>query len=106
MLWPQLAAAQSGAFTWIGTTTDYGTVANWTPGVVPTTSGQSASFGAGGSTSVVVGSTIAPSAWNFTSSAQSFNISGSAVNFSTAGSAGVPDPAGRGLCRERRGADP
>jgi autotransporter-associated beta strand protein len=88
MLWPQLAAAQSGTFTWIGTTTDYGTVTNWTPGVVPTTSGQSASFGAGGSTSVIVGSTIAPSAWNFTSSAQSFNISGGAVNFSKAGPAG------------------
>jgi autotransporter-associated beta strand protein len=90
------ALAQS--FTWGGTgTSDYALATNWSnPGIAPPfLPGQSAIFGATGSSTVVVDLShlpipfFQPDSWTFSADAQSvYSISGDAIAFGVAGPAG------------------
>ena len=95
MLLPRSAHAQ--AFTWGGTgstttTSAYGTASNWSNppvGAPPVFAGQSAIFGATGSSTVVIATgPMLPDSWTFTSNSQSYTISGNPVSFSLQGPTG------------------
>jgi autotransporter-associated beta strand protein len=90
-LLPSIAQAQS---VWGGTgstttTTDYNLGTNWSSvpaGAPPVAGGQSAQFGATGTSSVVVtAGPIAPDSWTFNANSQSYVVTGAAVNFSSSG---------------------
>ena len=90
-LLPTVAQAQN---TWGGTgsttaTTDYNLGTNWSSapaGAPPVAAGQSAAFGATGSTSVVVtAGPITPDSWTFNANSLSYTVSGQAVNFNASG---------------------
>src|SRR5262249_41166139 len=74
------------------TTSAYGTASNWSNppvGAPPVFAGQSAIFGATGSSTVVIGAgPMLPDSWTFTSNSQSYTISGNPVSFSLQGPTG------------------
>ena len=91
-----MTPAQAQSFTWgdagsTTATTNYNLGTNWgnpPAGAPPVTAGQSAIFDATGSATVVATSPIAPDAWAFAPTSQSYQISGAPINFSLAGPAG------------------
>jgi uncharacterized protein with beta-barrel porin domain len=82
-LLPSVAQAQS---VWGGATTDYNLGTNWsTNPTPPTVGGESAQFGATGSSSVTVtAGPITPDSWTFNANSQSYIVTGQAVNFGNA----------------------
>ncbi|WP_334518346.1 autotransporter outer membrane beta-barrel domain-containing protein [Bradyrhizobium sp. AZCC 2230] len=90
-----MARAQS---VWNGASTNYNLNTNWSPTTAPVATGQSAVFGATGSSTVTVtAGPITPDAWTFNSSSQNYTISGAAVNFGVAGvTGGIINNAGAG----------
>src|SRR5262245_8906665 len=68
--------------TWIGAPPDYNSSSNWTGGT-PDAPGETATFGATGSTTVTVNAAVNPDSWTFTNSAQSFVIDGAPVTLNT-----------------------
>src|SRR4051812_11155918 len=86
--------AQAQNYIWGGptsttTTTDYNLGTNWSNQAAappPNTAGETATFDATGSATVVVtAGPITPDSWTFTAASQNYTVSGQAVNFSGAG---------------------
>src|SRR5438445_7733230 len=86
------AEAQAQTFTWNGAAGigNYILGTNWTPtGGPPLAAGQSAVFGAAGSSTInASGGTILADSWIFNATSQSYTVSGSDVHFSVAGAGG------------------
>ncbi|MEJ0077198.1 MAG: hypothetical protein WDO17_17500 [Alphaproteobacteria bacterium] len=61
--------------TWVGATSNYNSSSNWT-GDTPDAPGETATFGATGSTTVTVNANVSPDSWIFSSSAQSYTTVG------------------------------
>ena len=95
VLLPDSVRAQS--FTWGGTgsttaTSAYSTGTNWSnppAGAPPIVPGQSAVFGATGSSTITIGGgPMLPDSWTFSANSQSYTISGNPVDFSLSGPTG------------------
>jgi autotransporter-associated beta strand protein len=82
------ATSAHAQFVWSGASTDYNTTTNWSPtaGAPPANVGDTAQFGATGSTTVNVSAgPITPDSWTFTAASQNYTVTGAAVNFNGAG---------------------
>jgi len=92
--------AEAQTFTWVGSTSNYGSNSNWSPNTgAPTTPGTSANFtGTGTGSTVSVGDTYNPDSWVFSANSLAYSISGIFVTFSVAGSGGgIIDNANNGV---------
>ncbi len=69
-----LTAPAAVAQTWVGTTSDYNDAANWTPATIPLGSGGTASFGATGSATVTLSSSVSVGTIEFASNAQAYTL--------------------------------
>ena len=80
----QTSPALAVTFDWTGSDC-YNCAGSWTPAEVPDSPGEDAVFGTGGTNSVLLTSSVNPSAWVFAANGQDYAIVGAPVVFAGAG---------------------